>query len=112
MSDDEYRKHRKESFNRWYYSENHGKDKAAKKRERRYQEVLARHGNVCYLCRVPVVREDTHLDHVVPRSSGGPDSYDNLRITHWECNLAKGHNRWVGPVWVGYLTRIKEWHFR
>ena len=34
------------------------------------------------------------FDHVIPRSLGGPDTLDNLRLTHWECN----HLRFAKPA--------------
>jgi Probable Zinc-ribbon domain/HNH endonuclease len=106
MAEDEYKARRKESFGKWYYADNHGADKAARKRELRYLKVAELHGTICYLCNNDVARAETHLDHVTPRSAGGADSYANLRITHWQCNLAKGRKRWLGPDWVGYRLDI------
>lgn len=31
-----------------------------------------------------------HIDHILPRSRGGQNSKDNLRITCSRCNLSKG----------------------
>lgn len=31
------------------------------------------------------------MDHVIPLSKGGPHTPENVRITHLECNLAKGN---------------------
>jgi 5-methylcytosine-specific restriction endonuclease McrA len=36
-----------------------------------------------------------HVDHIVPRSKGGQDTYTNLQPTHRRCNLQRG-NRPLG----------------
>ncbi len=33
------------------------------------------------------------VDHIHPRSLGGPDTLENVRLTHWGCNRNRG-NRW------------------
>lgn len=32
------------------------------------------------------------IDHVLPRSHGGTDDVDNLRLTHWRCNYERKNN--------------------
>lgn len=49
--------------------------------------TLARDGGVCWLCGKPGA---TTVDHVVPRSLGGPDTLANLRAAHGSCNSARG----------------------
>lgn len=58
--------------------------------------VAARDGSTCQLCSAPVDLtlpsgprghlDGPSLDHEHPRSQGGPDTLDNLRLTHWRCN--------------------------
>lgn len=31
------------------------------------------------------------IDHVIPRSQGGPDVLSNVRLTHWSCNQQRGN---------------------
>lgn len=52
--------------------------------------VIARDGYVCQLCMLPVDPSDVHIDHIVPWSLGGPDSFENLQVTHSRCNIIKG----------------------
>lgn len=51
--------------------------------------VFDRDNGTCYLCESQVDPDDWHMDHVVPISKGGPHTYDNVRVTHPNCNLRK-----------------------
>jgi 5-methylcytosine-specific restriction endonuclease McrA len=53
-------------------------------------EVAERDGAVCALCSRPLDVERATLDHIVPRSMGGPDHPDNLQLTHYHCNVKRG----------------------
>lgn len=56
-----------------------------------YKRVLARDGNMCYLCGLPILPTDKlHFDHVIPLAKGGPHTEDNIRPTHARCNRQKG----------------------
>jgi 5-methylcytosine-specific restriction endonuclease McrA len=56
------------------------------------RNLLLRDSYRCQYCgREPGVR-DLNVDHVVPRSRGGRDSWDNLVIACRPCNLQKGKN--------------------
>lgn len=54
-----------------------------------------RDGDDCWLCQSPMHfvygnKDDrATIDHVMPRSKGGADTSDNLRLAHWRCNLDK-----------------------
>ena len=66
--------------------------------------LVHRDGPDCGICGEPVDLEvksgpsgdgrGHSFDHVIPRSLGGPDTLDNLRLTHWECN----HLRFAKPA--------------
>ena len=52
--------------------------------------VFERDGDTCQICYGVVPDGDAHLDHIVPWSQGGPDTIDNLRVTHSRCNIKRG----------------------
>lgn len=59
--------------------------------------IYERDGWVCQLCGDPVDRDlgpsdvwAATLDHIVPRSKGGSDDFDNLRLAHRWCNSVRG----------------------
>jgi 5-methylcytosine-specific restriction endonuclease McrA len=54
------------------------------------KNVMLRDGHQCQYCaRRPSVR-DLNIDHVLPRSRGGEDSWENLVTACRGCNLRKG----------------------
>jgi 5-methylcytosine-specific restriction endonuclease McrA len=54
------------------------------------RNLMLRDGYQCQYCgRRPGVRE-LNVDHVMPRSRGGHDTWDNLVISCRTCNLRKG----------------------
>ena len=59
---------------------------------RRYREqrerVFMRDGRMCQLCGTD--EGEMHIDHIIPRKSGGDHSLDNLRVLCKLCNLRKG----------------------
>lgn len=48
--------------------------------------VRLRDGNTCQLCGGEVTEGDVDLDHILPWAQGGPDTVENLRVTHSQCN--------------------------
>src|SRR6185436_20924380 len=54
------------------------------------KNLMLRDGHQCQYCaRRPPVR-DLNIDHVIPRSRGGQDSWENLVTACRLCNLRKG----------------------
>ena len=52
--------------------------------------VLRRDGDTCQLCGASTTGRPTDLDHIIPWSHGGPDTIENLRLTHASCNRSRG----------------------
>lgn len=54
------------------------------------ENLMTRDGHVCQYCgKKPALRE-LNIDHVLPRSRGGGDSWENLVTSCMPCNLRKG----------------------
>ncbi|HXI18981.1 MAG TPA: HNH endonuclease signature motif containing protein [Chloroflexota bacterium] len=53
--------------------------------------VIERDGYVCGICGGAVAADDVSIDHIHPRSKGGPTMMGNLRVTHSRCNSRKGN---------------------
>lgn len=63
----------------------------------RRADIYERDGWVCQLCLAPVDKElqwpdplCATIDHVIPIVKGGPDSPDNVQLSHARCNMSKG----------------------
>lgn len=59
-------------------------------------ELRKRDGDNCYLCNRFIEPKGIRgslptIDHVYPKSLGGPDDMWNLRLTHQSCNAIKGN---------------------
>jgi len=53
------------------------------------EQVIARDGGVCQICKTAVTG-DGAVDHIVPWREGGPwYDLDNLRLVHTRCNSAR-----------------------
>jgi len=52
------------------------------------QRVFARDGRICAICNTD--EGQMHIDHIIPRVSGGDHSLENLRVLCAACNLRKG----------------------
>ncbi|MEM7285436.1 MAG: HNH endonuclease [Actinomycetota bacterium] len=65
----------------------------------RVEDLAARDGWECWLCELPIdpdalvgSAERATVDHVVPRSRGGPTEPTNLRLAHARCNGRRGND--------------------
>ena len=54
-------------------------------------EVLKRDGFRCKYCGAGPITAPLEVDHVVPKSKGGPDSAENLVTACWGCNRGKSN---------------------
>jgi 5-methylcytosine-specific restriction endonuclease McrA len=92
------------------------------------RNVMFRDGHECQYCGLrPAHRTDLNIDHVLPRSRGGEDSWENLVTSCRPCNLKKGRKtpdeanmhlvrKPVRPKWsslaqilLGNELKFKEW---
>ena len=78
------------------------------------RNIFERDKNTCQYCGQRMPKTELTLDHVVPRSRGGIDSWDNLVLACMPCNVRKGSRtpeeaympliqRPVKPMWLPQL---------
>lgn len=91
------------------------------------KNVMLRDNHLCQYCAARLPTRDLNIDHVLPRSRGGPDSWENLVTACRECNLRKGWRtpeeasmrllrqpfapRWTVTMQIlmGVQRPVKEW---
>lgn len=65
------------------------KNKGAKVSPQKRAKIYARDGHRCLYCGTT---EDLTLDHIIPRSKGGSNRYQNLRTLCRPCNMERSDN--------------------
>lgn len=55
------------------------------------RNIFERDKNKCQYCGRPFPKPDLTIDHVVPRSRGGRDTWENLVLACVPCNVRKGN---------------------
>lgn len=59
---------------------------------RRWQrnQLVNQHGAICQICTEPFEKaRDITIDHIIPLSKGGEDTFDNYQLAHYDCNQLK-----------------------
>ncbi|MEA5467916.1 HNH endonuclease [Spirulina sp. 06S082] len=63
-----------------------------KQKKNRKKQLLAKYGNKCWWCCESFDEKDLTLDHLLPKSKGGSDCLENLRLACLECNQERGNS--------------------
>lgn len=61
------------------------KQKVAKKRQ-----LLSIYNSCCWWCRCCLPSEKLTIEHLLPKSKGGSNSLENLRLACFQCNNSRG----------------------
>ena len=59
--------------------------------ERSFIEKWIKESEICPYCNTAINIDDYSIDHLQPRSRGGPDTFDNLHLVCKSCNVMKGN---------------------
>jgi 5-methylcytosine-specific restriction endonuclease McrA len=80
------------------------------KRKKR-RTLYKRQGGLCWLCHKSMPRSDATFDHLIPRSKGGGQSWENLKLAHRSCNEAR--DRDMRPVFMEHEGTVAlRWDVR
>ena len=96
---DKFNKYNREYKNKRYQTDPVYRKEVNKKNKRLHGwqkhklPLILEQKNICALCNKEMFLDTKliHVDHIIPRSKGGPDNYENLQAVHAECNLRKGN---------------------
>ena len=73
------------------------KQKNSKKRQ-----LIERDGLCCFWCRKPLLSDALTIEHMNPKSMGGKNDLENLRLACSPCNLSRGNKPFppgYSPSW-------------
>jgi len=87
------------------------RSRCSRKRRRKnmLSALLSKHGSICWYCSVELT-DVIHIDHVIPKSSGGSNSIENRALTCTMCNHAK--HIYSLDTFKGWLNHIKSANFK
>lgn len=54
--------------------------------------LIKLYGCTCVWCGTYMEKHDRTIEHMLPRSLGGTNALNNLRLAHWSCNHQRGAN--------------------
>jgi len=84
-----------------------------KNKKRRQEAILKlskRFGLVCWYCGVELKDKLVHLDHIIPRSSGGTELLENIALSCSFCNYAK--HTYSMEILLNYFKHIRSDKFK
>lgn len=70
--------------------------------------VFLRDGYVCQYCGAEVTRKTATLDHVLPTSHGGKNTWENCVCACQRCNISKGNNPKIVPSRKPYKPTVYQ----
>lgn len=76
-------------------------------------KLIERNGSKCAVCSKQMSGKNICLDHIVPRTLGGDDEIDNLRLVCSDCNarVANTFVAYEAELYMGKLLSVSD-HFR
>lgn len=66
--------------------------------ERERWKFYEREGKKCFYCGADLIAFE--IDHFIPRSKGGSDDWENLRLACFRCNRSKRDKIWTPNYWT------------
>ena len=69
----------------------YGVGQQAAQRQRQRERLAVQQDGICPACELPLPEDltETDVDHIIPKSRGGPDLPWNKRLLHLKCNRRK-----------------------
>ncbi|PZV06384.1 MAG: hypothetical protein DCF22_23955 [Leptolyngbya sp.] len=68
------------------------------------QQLIERHGSCCCWCKKTLSLDELTIEHMNPKSLGGRNNLENLRLACRPCNRSRGNN----PFPPGYSASWED----
>ncbi len=63
-----------------------------KQKRNKKQQLIDFYGSYCWWCRQNTPQTNLTFDHLLPKSRGGSNSFENLRLSCFPCNNSRGNS--------------------
>lgn len=63
-----------------------------KQKRSKKQQLIHEYGSCCWWCRQALLYEQLTIEHLKPRSKGGSNNLENLRLACRLCNQLRGNS--------------------
>jgi 5-methylcytosine-specific restriction endonuclease McrA len=64
----------------------------SKQKRNKKQQLIDFYGSECWWCRKYSLGNDLTIEHLLPKSRGGSNSFENLRLSCRPCNISRGNS--------------------
>ncbi|MDF5708503.1 MAG: HNH endonuclease [Nostoc sp. S4] len=64
----------------------------SKQKRNKKQQLLDFYGSNCWWCRQNIPQARLTIEHLLPKSCGGSNSFENLRLSCFKCNNTRGNS--------------------
>ncbi|NJL62327.1 MAG: HNH endonuclease [Methylacidiphilales bacterium] len=64
----------------------------SKQKRNKKTQLIREYGSRCWWCGCYLPSEELTIDHLKPKSKGGSDSLENLRLACFQCNNSRGNS--------------------
>lgn len=76
----------------------------SKQKQNKKAELISEYGSRCWWCERRFPEKELNLEHLKPKSLGGSDSLENLRLASISCNRSRGNSLYP-PRSCSYLNQ-------
>ncbi|MEH1985657.1 MULTISPECIES: HNH endonuclease [unclassified Nostoc] len=63
-----------------------------KQKRNKKQQLSDLYGSSCWWCRQNIPQQKLTIEHLLPKSRGGSNSFENLRLSCFSCNNSRGNS--------------------
>ncbi|MDZ8026852.1 MAG: HNH endonuclease [Nostoc sp. SerVER01] len=71
----------------------------SKQKRNKKQQLIDLYDSNCWWCRQNLPQEKLTIEHLLPKSRGGSNSFENLRLSCFKCNNTRGNSIYP-PIWI------------
>jgi 5-methylcytosine-specific restriction endonuclease McrA len=76
----------------------------SKQKQAKKAQLVKEYGSRCWWCGRCLPEEELNLEHLKPKSRGGSNSLENLRLAGFSCNRSRGNSLYP-PQQCSYLNQ-------